>query len=105
MNFSLIRSHQSESHCDIMMLLFLSFYKIKVLNWKLFWSTEQQEDEDDPAFVKTELSVPRAHTVIVEELLNQIFGEAEDIDGGGRKYARLQTSNGAAEAGMLMKVK
>ena len=55
-----------------------------------FWSVDGSED--DPTFMKSELSVPRSHREIVEELLNQLIEEEEgegqeEADLGGRGYS------------------
>jgi hypothetical protein len=49
-----------------------------------FWSFDR--NEDDPAFMKTELSVPRSHREIVEDLLSQLT-EQEEEEGRSREEA------------------
>lgn len=42
------------------------------------------QNEDDPAFLRGEQSVPRSCSVIIEELLNQVIEEGTDLgDGNG----------------------
>ena len=59
----------------------------------MFWSTNQ--DEDDPAFLKAEPSVPRSCSIIVEELLNQAI--EEDTDLGGGNYLQVLKDDGAKD--------
>ena len=59
-----------------------------------FWSVDR--NEEDPAFMKTELSVPRSHREIVEDLLSQLTDQEEE-EGRSQEEADLgaQTASGA----------
>lgn len=62
-----------------------------------FWSVDR--NKDDPAFMKTELSIRRSHREIVEDLLSQLTEQAE---GHSQEEADLgaqtaSTANGELE--------
>ncbi len=55
-----------------------------------FWSVDRSED--DPAFMKTELSVPRKYREIVEDLLSQLI-EQEEADLGAQGNSQISGDN------------
>ena len=61
-----------------------------------FWSVNR--NEEDPAFMKTELSVPRSHREIVEDLLSQLTDQEEE-EGHSQEEADLGTQTASATNG------
>ena len=60
-----------------------------------FWSVDR--NEEDPAFMKTELSVPRSHREIVEDLLSQLTDQEEE-EGHSQEEADFGTQVPASAA-------